>query len=427
MKHIRIFTILGTIFLLSGCSGIAKGVTEAILEQKPEDTRQCDITGPAFDGITKSVERHVLEGPNHTTKVLMVHGISKHLPGYSAPFQEKLARSLGLTSMEQDYKEIKLQSPYYRSKDGTHDELGSLRVYRHLSPSANLELLFYELTWSPITDPRKELIAFDDSVEHTHRRAQINKSLKGFLNNTVPDLLIYLGTKKEHIKTSVAQSMCWMFKGDWDVLEDGVSQFCDPEAGNMSNVIRDDDFFFVTHSLGSRITTDMVHFFSLNYTQDGSSSGSVKELNDAIREEEFTVFMLANQLPLLELAHEPPEVTGEIENYCVPGASHYEDRVMSKMNIVAFSDPNDILSYHVPARFSRDYIDSRICPVTVNVSINVAEVKDVFGVAEFADPLKAHQGYHEDERIIGIITEGVHRDGMAAVVAERCNWTETVK
>lgn len=73
-----------------------------------EDTRLCEIAGPAFDGIENSVAHKAVTGTPGTTKVLMVHGISKHLPGYSARLREKLAASLGLDSMDPTIKDITL-------------------------------------------------------------------------------------------------------------------------------------------------------------------------------------------------------------------------------------------------------------------------------------------------------------------------------
>ncbi|WP_435640959.1 hypothetical protein [Micavibrio aeruginosavorus] len=160
---------------LTGCSSIAKGVTEAIMEDKgkTEDTRICEIGGPAFAGVENSVAQKATENAPGVTKVLMVHGISKHLPGYSARFRDKLIGALGLDSMDPTIKEITMSSA---EKDG--DGAGILRISRHFSSANNRELLFYELTWSSIGDADKEVIAFDDSEAYTYRRAGLNKTLK---------------------------------------------------------------------------------------------------------------------------------------------------------------------------------------------------------------------------------------------------------
>ena len=50
----------------------------------------------------------------------MVHGIGRHLPGYSARLTEHLMRELKLDVMVEDYKEIVLRDPEIR--DGSLGE-----------------------------------------------------------------------------------------------------------------------------------------------------------------------------------------------------------------------------------------------------------------------------------------------------------------
>ena len=95
---------------------------------------------------------------------------------------------------------------------------------------------------------------------------------------------------------------------------------------------------------------------------------------------------------------------------------------MKKMNIVAFSDPNDILSYPIPTNFAQEYIDSRICPTVVNVSLNVAPEQDVFGTFSFANPALAHNGYIEDDRVITLIANGMHRNRPSPLIEKSCKW-----
>ena len=97
------------------------------------------------------------------------------------------------------------------------------------------------------------------------------------------------------------------------------------------------------------------------------------------------------------------------------------------MNIIAFSDPNDILSYPVPLDFASNSIDSRICPQVTNVSLNVATQKSLFDAASFANPLTAHSGYMEDDRVIDLIANGIKGGSLSPLIAERCKWLETVQ
>lgn len=78
-----------------------------------------------------------------------------------------------------------------------------------------------------------------------------------------------------------------------------------------------------------------------------------------------------------------------------------------KVNIVAFSDPNDILSYDVPQRFVDTYFDSRMCPAVTNVNLNVAEEISAFGMS-VVNPVTAHTEYDNDVRIIEMIAQGTN-------------------
>lgn len=81
-----------------------------------------------------------------------------------------------------------------------------------------------------------------------------------------------------------------------------------------------------------------------------------------------------------------PSVSAEQKTYCEADGSKAEQRVMRKMDVIAFSDPNDIPSYPVPLDFASNSIDSRICPQVTNVSLNVAIQKSLFDAASFANP-----------------------------------------
>ena len=208
-KMIALLPLLG---LLPACAQFGKGVTEAVLEQEKEDTRACYVAGPPTSGLAALLdeqERERQAGPTERQlKVLMVHGIGHHIPGYSGRLTEHLMPALGLTIREKTIKEIVLRDPTV-----TDGQLGVLNVSRYTNKARTRSLLFYELTWSAVTEQEKGIIEFDDATEHTFRRASLNALLKKFLNSHVPDSLIFLGEQHLAILTSVRQSMCWMLDG----------------------------------------------------------------------------------------------------------------------------------------------------------------------------------------------------------------------
>lgn len=409
--------------LLGGCSGIAKGVTEAVLDhqdQAKEDARLCEIEGQAFEGVRQSLEKEGSLAAPQVTKVLMVHGINAHEPGYSNRFQKKLYAQLGLDVMDAEVKTIALDNPaIVWPARGAH-ELGSLRVSRHTDRDGRRTLVFYELTWSPMTQGQKKDLAGDTANNDGLARAGLNNSLKGFMNATVPDLLIYNGNGYAKITKAVGEAVCWMMGVDWQDLPAGGQQACGAWPKTTFAHLARDQHFFVTHSLGSRITIDTVQDFAA--ANENRAPRAPSFVARTVRDKDFTVFMLANQLPLLQMGRNPPKVANAWESYCAPRAPKADKRLMRRMNIVALSDPNDILSYPLPIDFATHEIDSRICPSITNVSLNVAAEKNLFDAVSFANPLTAHSGYMEDDRVISLIADGLGAGAPESLAAQRCRW-----
>ncbi len=372
----------------------------------------CEIKGSAFGGLKPH-----LTGENSKMKVLMVHGVGDHLPGYSTEFFEKLAKELDLSVTANSHKNITLTDP-----TDTEKKLGNLRINRFLNKEQTQELLFYELTWSEITAQEKKVLSYDNSGEYSFRRAEVNDLLKKFSNDTGPDPIIYLGESREDILLAFAQSFCWMANGNWDDLPDDVHQAC--HFHNLNSVLRD-NYAFVSHSLGSRITIDgMQRIASL--LGDKIANKQQQEMIELLKNKEIPIYMMSNQLPMLQLGRKLPEISNQEKAYCNPEGGKYADRMLARTPIIAFSDPNDLLSYAIPHDFVSTYLDSRLCIEVTNININVATVYDVFGLGKMANPMDAHIGYDTDDRVVALIAKGIGNKNTADIVKQRCRWIETI-
>ncbi len=216
-----------------------------------------------------------------------------------------------------------------------------------------------------------------------------------------------------------------MVEGDWDDLADTADRTCDPlDSGHVKH-LRDDDIVIVTHSLGSRIAIDTLEYFG--GLGANSTDPTVLAAKAVLSSKDFRVYMLANQLPLLDMGRPRPEVRGQVDAYCRPGGADFDRRIFGSLSIIAFSDPNDILSYPIPPKFVDRYIDSRLCPLATNISINVAQPISLFGLGKFADPAEAHSGYDHDERVIAMMAHGIGQPDTAEIVQQRCTWLETTE
>ena len=408
---------LSLAIVLSGCASFGKGVAEAMLEKSDAvDTRVCEVRGQPFAGIAPGLAK-----PQGKTKVLMVHGVGDRLPGYSTEFLEKLANELKLIAKFSAYKDIQLMS--FSDPD---KKLGNLRITRLQNENNSKELWFYELTWSEITRDQKALLAFDNSGEYSYKRAEVNDMLKKFSNDTGPDPIIYLGESRDLILRAFAQAFCWMGKDSWDEVPKNGRHGCDFTHG-LSDKFNQDEIVFISHSLGSRITIDgitrMVSF--LEHPEKKSTLRTMDKMTrEVLQKKHVQLFMLSNQLPMLQLGRELPEVIAHKADYCQANGSKYASRMFAETSIVAFSDPNDLLSYAIPHDFAEKYLDSRLCVNVTNININVAKVFDAFGLGKIANPMEAHVGYSKDDRVVALIAKGIGNGSTAPLVQEKCQWTE---
>lgn len=409
---------VATYLTLSACGSISKGVTEALLEKSSnEDNKLCQVWGKPFSGIEP-----LLNKPIGRVKMLMVHGVGGHIPGYSSEFMEKLAKELGLNSRLGLHKDIILISP-----TNPEQKLGNLRVTHLLNEETGQKLTFYELTWSTITREAKAMLDFDNSGENDFRRAQINDMLKKFSNDTSPDPFLYLGNNRNQILKSFTQAFCWMSAYDWEDLPDNVMQSCIGNQNSDADVIHD-EYVFVTHSLGSRITIDgLQHIAAMlpkleRYLPEDKKGISFTNRVEAFRNKRIALFMLSNQLPMLQMGRDLPEITSKRADYCEPNSPNYQQRMISETEIYAFSDPNDLLSYSIPKGFADKYLDSRLCPTITNININVTNVINAFGISDFANPVEAHVTYDQDNRVIRLIARGIGTQGTAPLVQQKCEF-----
>lgn len=420
---------LGIVALaLAGCASVAEGVTRALLDDRGvrvDDTRDCEIAGGSFDGLRAMLEEQAgfpALGSSGTDrpilKVLMVHGIGTHRPGYAATLETNLAQALGLEVSAPQPIRFEVREPQLGE-----EPLGTLSVARYANDARDREMLFFELTWSRISDRAKADIAFDTAETHARQRAAFNRLAKAFVNDAAPDPLVYVGVGRAKILAAVTQSICWMGTSTWDTLPRDAAH-CDPGRPGYGDRLEVDQLAFISHSLGSRVVLDALEGVPGQFARRRAVS-RIARLSDDLRDNRYPVFMLSNQLPLLQAGFAPPAVRGETAAYCRPEGSRFTERTFAETRIVAFSDPNDLVSYPIPDEFVQARIDSRLCPAVDNVILNVAPVRSAFGAFDFANPLSAHREYEADERVIAMIADGLGRPWSNPLVEERCRWNRT--
>lgn len=409
----RIYLLIVPILFLCGCESFGRGVAEAIVNYDKVKLNRCEIEGFDYSGLDAEL------APQQTLKVLMIHGVGTHFPGYSMRIQEHLSNNIGLNVLSRLSKNI-----YLRDPQNPQTPIGNLRITYWQNRDKTKNMLFYELTWSQITTPDKQIIAFDTTERYSKFRVPFNNMMKDFLDNTLPDPLVYVTDPQGLILKSSQQSLCWMLKSDWKNIPDNRAEVCRISELEVIEKLEKQKQAFITHSLGSKILMDALTAEAENIARienEPATDAYHRQLIKNLREKELTIFMLANQLPILQIGHPLPKVHNQIGAYCSPHGSKYRQRIFKGINIVAFSDPNDILSYAIPQDFADRYIDSRICPRVTNVSVNVAPEISAFGLG-IVNPVAAHTDYDNSPKVINLITHGTAGFDDSSVLKEQCHF-----
>lgn len=404
-KYVSLF--LG-LLLLAGCSSLGRGLMEGYFDaqNKKKDEVSCMILSAGFSGLQQAKQK--------ITNVLLVHGIGTHVPGHSMAFMLDISQKMGLDTLNRDYKEIQMIN-------STDQPVGVLRVYRFLNEKTQRSVVFYEQTWSEITDPIKQSLSYDTTKEYAKDRSAVNAKMKFYMNSTLPDTAIYFGPEGERMKASSLQAICWMTNYTFDQLPSRARQYCTPSPKQAINSLKDENFAFITNSLGSRIAIDALQQMAEEMRAYPKKTAESKKAVELLQNKEITVFMLANQLPVLQLGRPAPKHKGKKQDYCFENGLLYDQRIFRRLNVVAISDPNDLLSYGLEPDASDKYLDNALCPEISNVSVTTTPALDV-GFGEVANPLFAHTGYQKNPYVLDLIVQGLEDNYLSPSIEDKCRW-----
>jgi hypothetical protein len=359
---------------------------------------QFSVAPPAFNGLDTALKE---TGSDGTLRVMIVHGMGNHLPGYSSTLMSALGSRLKLkldSKSVQSYPLINNGVAFGTNTTGTYSGNGH-------------KLKFYEVTWTPITEPVKERqFRYDNSF--APQRQIVNGALKsGLLDTSLADAVLYVGKYRTNMQYPIVEGVK-MIVNDLDASKDRIA--------------------IITFSLGSYMTTDTLR--SLKNKEYLAGFGLRPEDVHQFAAQCDGFYMLADQLPLLELsdlsepgttirmknmaaaAVQPDAASGEKVQAAVqhesPMQSFIDDHDQAKgieamnaqphprLQVVAFSDPNDLLSYALQKENYRGK-DVNI----VNVDLIIAK-SSYLGIV--SNPLQAHSGWDKDCFALDLLAFGKH-------------------
>lgn len=330
--------------------------------KKPEITPGTAVV----PGIRQTLESQAVDGVD----VVSVHGMCSHsLDSWAKPAHEELAAAFG----EQPGELAPVS--------------GVPGLYRASISVGDKDVRHYLVTWSDVSAAAKKTLCYDNrdlpgdydgacsaaSSRYPFHRADYNNLFKvTLLNDCLSDVTFYLGNEGGRaIRGRVRDALA------------AVTE----QRGEDSDV----PLFFVTESLGSAIVKD-----ALTKPDGEVTTQKLLDLALAFAPTEV-VYMAANQLPLLALADADVSPCGlaDFLTQTLRSANAREAGLDTSREIlaVAFTDPNDLLSYT---------LQPDDCPLAINVIVSNA--RTWFGKIE--NPLPAHTGYLDEAAVWKLIVDG---------------------
>jgi hypothetical protein len=340
-----------------------------------------------FDGLLTLAESLP---PSSSIKVLWTHGMCTHPASWVDDRMKRLTTAIGGTSETESVRPV-----------GDHGAI--LRTDRIKLKSSTIDVMF--LTWSPLTAPYKTWLAYDHSTDYggtfPYTRASLNRELKrGLINDCMTDVVVYGGANGQAIRRAAKESVCEAMGGRID----GTA--CNVPAGGSPAALA-----FVTESLGSKLVFDAI-LSIWDATEKSDDKTSIPRLATSLASTRM-LYMVANQLPLLDVAGTSAAdraLEAALEQSTTRAHSRDVFDLISRarrhaaptakpMTVVAFSDPNDLLSYRIVAgHLAGDLADFRV--------INVIVSNDTTYFKYVERPDTAHCGYTWNPYVFGLIAKG---------------------
>ena len=328
--------------------------------------------GTTFPGLIDLAAR----ANGKTADVLLVHGICTHDASWAGAVVGQLMQSLGVAAGPAALKAA--AGPQVQIVSSSAD-----------TPAGRLR--FDALIWSPLTTELKRQLCYDQTNKSsicdgappfTPTRASLNARFKdGLLDDCLSDALVYQGVARDDMQRR---------------MRDAILQVLDaaaPAPGVPLVVISD--------SMGSKILFDTL----LRMTAEAPGSRAALAAQQAVDRLRL-LMMTANQIPLLSLADQQiatsllaPAAPDSLQLLLQQRLARREAPAADQhLTLVAFTDPNDLLSYTLQ---TEKYAGQG---VTV-YNILVSNAPTYFGLLERPD--YAHENYLANPDVGRLISCGV--------------------
>lgn len=356
--------IFGAALLIVGC-------TTPYIPPKIQEPGQDNAS--SFGGIMSFATQEDL-------RVVWVHGMCTHKEEWADNRHALLQQAIAIGSSTRNV----VYGP----------ERAARVTFNHSVSGHSLELRF--LVWSPLAAGAKIAIGLDHNDDL--KRASLNRDFKkGLIDDCFSDAVIYTGTAGNPTRSWIRSEVCDALGGD---ISGAGRCLIDDSKPRRKTVL-------VAESLGSKMLSDAI--VSIWQTATASQQPRIAQRLGDVQ----MVFLLANQIPLLNAAtysqgtariaaDKSAEVASGSLLDVFASARAPKIRTLitepsSPIRFVAFTDPNDLLSYRL---FPKAYLPEDMKITNVIVSND----QTYLGLLERPDT--AHCGYGWNPAVIATVAEG---------------------
>jgi len=331
--------------------------------------------------------------------VLFVHGMCTHGADWARGAVQNV-----YVELEGNKDDVKLMPV---AVDGT-----DIVLYQQTLETSLGKLRANALLWSPLTAPLKGQLCYDQTNKsascpsteaakvYPYQRATLNRILKDtILDDCLSDAMIYQGKSRDEINRQMQRAILQA------VATSGGGARVASNAEAAAEVPQHIPLVVVTESLGSKVAFDALYKLSTNVQTSAAGTRTWNRITQ--------IFMGANQLPILALADR--QLDGTVSS-ARDSSGYPEDPISALMSarrgtmnlldgkvqklpqVVAFTDPNDLLSFILapsPHAASSGY------PV---IDVIVSNDQTYLGLVEL--PTTAHTGYRTNKAVRSLVACG---------------------
>jgi hypothetical protein len=371
---------------------------------RPYSTSVFDPPTAKFPGITNQWNSTF----GTDIRVIFVHGICTH--------DEATWITSGWDAVMKDY------FPFESMTSNPKPPVGQVQIIDHDYQIGNNKISGRYLIWSALTAADKVKLNYDNLPTDSPRpgvfswkRAKINANLKAtLLNDCLADAVIYAGYRGADIQAAMQDAICAALDG---TTTNGTCDFPPTYVHGSRRIV------IVTESLGSRMVFDAISALKIEAQSKGSDAVALNAFYEAVAPI-TQIYMLANQLPILALARpalvqaastsdaaasKTPSMATALSVLSEARVRHRRNHSSdpqlsatdSKLSLVAFTDPNDLLSYRLLPDDPAVGADTKV--------VNVITSNDYTYLGQAENPLSAHTTYSQNPDALRILFGGSAR------------------